>query len=80
MSERLPRLTREQRAEALEKARAARLERLARGEREPIDDWPEPPPPEDEEGTARYNEAFRQWHEKHIGPWPEARRQRGARP
>jgi hypothetical protein len=61
-------LTKEQRQAALEKAAAQRLEREARGEREPLDEWPEGPPQGDPEAMERYNTAFRQWYEAHVGP------------
>jgi hypothetical protein len=64
----LPRLTKKQRMDALEKAARERREREARGEREPLDEWPDGPPEGDEEAMERYNAAFRQWHEAHVGP------------
>jgi hypothetical protein len=64
----LPRLNRQQRGAALEKARADRLEREARGEHEPLDEWPDGPPEGDEEAMARYTQALRQWYERHADP------------
>lgn len=81
----LPRLTRQQRQEALEKAMQARREREARGEREPLDDWPDGPPEGDETDMEAYLIALRQWHENHVGPvtddeWRQVRRDHGRRP
>ena len=53
---------------ALEKARTERLAREARGETEPLDEWPDGPPEGDDEAMGRYNAALRRWHEKHVGP------------
>jgi len=64
----MPRLTKQQRMAALEMAAQARRERGARGEREPLDEWPDGPPEGDEEATKRWNAATRQWHQKHVGP------------
>ena len=64
----IPRLTKQQMTDALEKARAQRLDREARGEPEPLDEWPDGPPAGDAEAMERYNAALRQWHEAHIGP------------
>ncbi len=60
--------TKQQVTAALEKARAERLKREARGETEPLDEWPDGPPEGDEEAMERYNAAFRQWYEKQVGP------------
>ena len=68
----LPKLTRQQRADALEKAARERVEREARGEREPLDDWPDGPPDGDSQAMERYLAAFREWHEKHVGPVSDA--------
>jgi hypothetical protein len=64
----LPRLNRQQMGAALEKARADRQEREARGEHEPLDEWPDGPPESDEQSMARYTQALRQWHERHADP------------
>ena len=69
----LPRLTRSQIADALEGAARARREREVRGEREPLEDWPDGPPPAgDKEAMERYLSALRQWHEAHAGAVTEA--------
>ena len=68
----IPRLTKQQMTDALEKARAERLDREARGEREPLDEWPDGPPEGDAEAMERYLAAFRQWHESDVGPVTEA--------
>lgn len=67
-----PMISKEQRQAALEKAVRARQEREARGEREPLDEWPDGPPEGDAEAMERYLVAFRQWHERHVGPVTEA--------
>ena len=54
----------------------ARTERLARGEREPLDDWPDGPPEGDSEAMKHYLAAFRDWHQKHVGPVTDAEFQR----
>ena len=68
----LPKLTRQQRTDALEKAARERMEREARGEREPLDDWPDGPPDGDSQAMECYLAAFREWHEKHVGPVSDA--------
>ena len=57
--EKIPRITRQQRQDAMEKARISRLEREARGERDPLEEWPDGPPEGDAEAMARYEEALR---------------------
>ena len=67
------RLTSSQISDALEGAARARREREARGGREPLDDWPDGPPPAgDREAMERYLAALRQWQEAHAGPVTEA--------
>ena len=68
----LPKLTRQQRTDALEKAARERMEREARAERELLDDWPDGPPDGDSQAMERYLAAFREWHEKHVGPVSDA--------
>lgn len=67
------RVPRRQMRDALENAARERMEREARGEHEPQDEWPDgPPPQEDTDATERYLAAFREWHEKHVGPVSDA--------
>jgi hypothetical protein len=67
------RVPRQQMRDALENAARERTEREARGEHEPLEDWPDGPPPQEDIGaTERYLAAFRAWHEKHIGPVSDA--------
>jgi hypothetical protein len=61
-------ISKEQRQAALENAQAQRLERETRGEREPVDEWPDGPPLDDPEAMKRYEAAIRQWYEAHVGP------------
>lgn len=68
----LPQPTRSQITDALEKAAKARREREARGEREPLDEWPDGPPVGDRDAMERYLLAFRRWHEEHVRPVTEA--------
>src|SRR5215469_11083620 len=67
---------RQQIQDALEGAARARMERLARGEREPLDDWPDGPREGDSEAMEHYLAALRDWHEKHVGPVTDAEFQR----
>src|SRR5260370_18861350 len=62
--------------DAVEGAANAGMERLARGEGEPLDDWPDGPPEGDSEAMEHYLAAFRDWHEKHVGPVTDADFQR----
>ena len=68
--------SRQQIQDALQGAANARMERLARGEREPLDDWPDGPPEGDSEAMEHYLAAFRDWHEKNVGPVTDADIQR----
>jgi len=61
-------ITKEQRLAALERAASQRRERENRGEREPLDEWPDGPPIGDPKATERFDAALRQWHETHVGP------------
>jgi hypothetical protein len=65
-------ISKEQRLAALEKAAEERSEREARGESEPLDEWPDGPPEGDAEAIERYLVALRQWHERHVGPVTDA--------
>ena len=67
---------RQQTQAALEGAARARTQLLAPGEREPLDDWPDGPPEGDSEAMEHYLAAFRDWHEKHVGPVTDAEFQR----
>ena len=62
--------------DAAEGAARARAERLAPGEREPVDDWPDGPPEGDSQAMEHDLAAFRDWHEKHVGPVTDAEFQR----
>jgi hypothetical protein len=64
------RLPRQQMREALDKARAARLDREARGEHNPLDEWPDGPPLGDDEAMARWEVAFGEWQETHRSDMP----------
>jgi hypothetical protein len=65
----LPPLTKQQRAAALERAARERLEREALGIRDPLDEWPDGLPADvSEEEAARFEEAFRQ-HEEIVRHW-----------
>ena len=73
MTELPKRVPRQQIRDALENAVRERTEREARGEHEPLGDWPDgPPPQEDIDATERYLAAFRAWHEKRVGPVSDA--------
>ncbi len=72
----MKRPSRQQIQDALQGAANARMERLACGEREPLDDWPDGPPEGDSEAMEHYLAAFRDWHEKHVGPVTDADFQR----
>ncbi len=61
-------ISREQRQSALEKAAIQRRERESRGEREPLDEWPDGPPTGDPEAMQRFDAALRRWYETHVGP------------
>jgi len=63
-----PKPTKQQITGALEKARQEWLAREARGETEPLDEWPDGPPEGDDGAMARYDAALRQWHQKNVGP------------
>lgn len=63
-------LTRETMRAALERAASERREREARGEREPLDDWPDGPPLGDAEGERRYYAALQEWCGKRGVPYP----------
>jgi hypothetical protein len=81
----LPRLTRQLRQEALERAMQARREREARSEREALDEWPDGPPEGDEKAMERYLIALRQWHQNHVSPvsdveWRQVRADHGLSP
>ena len=62
---------------------AARARReLARGEREPLEDFPGGPPKGDSDSMEAYLATFREWHEAHVGPisraeWHRVRAEHG---
>jgi hypothetical protein len=76
------RLTKQQRIDALNRASQQRREHEARGETDPLDEWPDGPPEWDPEAMKRFLVALRQWHELHVGPvteteWLRARADHG---
>jgi hypothetical protein len=69
----MKRPTRQEKRDALERAAKARL---ARGEQEPLDEFPDGPPHGDPAAMERYLAAFREWHDTHAGPVTRAEWQR----
>jgi hypothetical protein len=56
-----PRLTKQQMHDALERARHDRLEREARGEPDPLDQWPDGPPTDDPLAMKQFETALREF-------------------